>query len=47
MNKIFLIIGVVVVAILVASSSLFIVDQRQVAVIKTFEIGRASCRERV
>ncbi len=36
MNKIFLIIGVVVVAILVASSSLFIVDQRQVAVIKTF-----------
>ena len=36
MNKIFLIIGVVVVAILVASSSLFIVDQRQVAVVKTF-----------
>ncbi len=36
MNKIFLIIGVVIVAILVASSSLFIVDQRQVAVIKTF-----------
>src|SRR4051812_36676485 len=36
MNKIFLAIGAVVVAILVASSSLFIVDQRQVAVIKTF-----------
>jgi membrane protease subunit HflC len=36
MNKIFLTIGVVIVAILVASSSLFIVDQRQVAVIKTF-----------
>ena len=36
MNKIFLAIGVVIVAILVASSSLFIVDQRQVAVIKTF-----------
>ena len=36
MNKILLAIGVVIVAILVASSSLFIVDQRQVAVIKTF-----------
>jgi membrane protease subunit HflC len=36
MNKIFLIVGVVFVALLVASSSLFIVDQRQVAVIKTF-----------
>ena len=36
MNKIFLALGVVVIAILVASSSLFIVDQRQVAVIKTF-----------
>src|SRR3954463_3110979 len=36
MNKIFLAIGVAIVAILVASSSLFIVDQRQVAVIKTF-----------
>jgi membrane protease subunit HflC len=36
MNRIFLVIGVAIVAILVASSSLFIVDQRQVAVIKTF-----------
>lgn len=36
MNKIFLTIAIVVIAILVASSSLFIVDQRQVAVIKTF-----------
>ena len=36
MNKIFLAIGVVIVALLVVSSSLFIVDQRQVAVIKTF-----------
>ena len=36
MNKIFLTIGIVIVALLVASSSLFIVDQRQVAVIKTF-----------
>jgi len=36
MNKIFLAIAVAIVAILVASSSLFIVDQRQVAVIKTF-----------
>ena len=36
MNRIFLAIGVAIVAILVASSSLFIVDQRQVAVIKTF-----------
>jgi membrane protease subunit HflC len=36
MNKIFLSLGVLLVAILVASSSLFIVDQRQVAVIKTF-----------
>ena len=36
MNKILLAIGVVIVAILVVSSSLFIVDQRQVAVIKTF-----------
>lgn len=36
MNRILLAIGAVVVALLVASSSLFIVDQRQVAVIKTF-----------
>lgn len=36
MNRIFLVIGIAIVAILVASSSLFIVDQRQVAVIKTF-----------
>ena len=36
MNKIFLTIAIVVIAVLVASSSLFIVDQRQVAVIKTF-----------
>ena len=36
MNKIFLAIGAVIVLALVASSSLFIVDQRQVAVIKTF-----------
>ena len=36
MNKIFLTIAIAVIAILVASSSLFIVDQRQVAVIKTF-----------
>jgi membrane protease subunit HflC len=36
MNRIFLLIGIAIVAILVASSSLFIVDQRQVAVIKTF-----------
>ena len=36
MNKIFLFVGLVILAILVASSSLFIVDQRQVAVIKTF-----------
>jgi len=36
MNRIFLAIGIVVVAAFVASSSLFIVDQRQVAVIKTF-----------
>ena len=36
MNKIFLAIAVAIVAILAASSSLFIVDQRQVAVIKTF-----------
>jgi len=36
MNKIFLAIGVVIVAIILVSSSLFIVDQRQVAVIKTF-----------
>jgi membrane protease subunit HflC len=36
MNKIFLAIFVAVAAILLASSSLFIVDQRQVAVIKTF-----------
>jgi membrane protease subunit HflC len=36
MNKIFLAIVVAIVAILLASSSLFIVDQRQVAVIKTF-----------
>ncbi len=36
MNRILLAIGAAVVALLVASSSLFIVDQRQVAVIKTF-----------
>jgi membrane protease subunit HflC len=36
MNKIFLAIAAAIVLILVASSSLFIVDQRQVAVIKTF-----------
>ena len=36
MNKIFLAVGLAIVALLVASSSLFIVDQRQVAVIKTF-----------
>jgi membrane protease subunit HflC len=36
MNKIFIAIGAALVAILVATSSLFIVDQRQVAVIKTF-----------
>ena len=36
MNRIFLLLGIAIVAILVASSSLFIVDQRQVAVIKTF-----------
>jgi len=36
MNRIFVILGIAIVAILVASSSLFIVDQRQVAVIKTF-----------
>jgi membrane protease subunit HflC len=36
MNRIFLVLGIAIVAILVASSSLFIVDQRQVAVIKTF-----------
>ena len=36
MNKIFLSIGVLLLALLLASSSLFIVDQRQVAVIKTF-----------
>ena len=36
MNRIFLAIGVAIVAILLLSSSLFIVDQRQVAVIKTF-----------
>ena len=36
MNKIFLAIGIAIVALLVASSSLFVVDQRQVAVIKTF-----------
>ena len=36
MNRIFLALGVAIIAILVASSSLFIVDQRQVAVIKTF-----------
>jgi len=36
MNRIFFVLGVAIVAILVASSSLFIVDQRQVAVIKTF-----------
>ena len=33
MNRIFLAIGIVIVAALVASSSLFIVDQRNVAVI--------------
>ena len=36
MNKIFLAIGVAIIALLVVSSSLFIVDQRQVAVVKTF-----------
>ena len=36
MNRILLAIGIAIVAVLVASSSLFIVDQRQVAVIKTF-----------
>ena len=36
MNKILLAIAVAIVALLVVSSSLFIVDQRQVAVIKTF-----------
>ena len=36
MNKIFLAIGIAIIALLVASSSLFIVDQRQVAVVKTF-----------
>ncbi|MFL6626731.1 MAG: protease modulator HflC [Vitreoscilla sp.] len=36
MNRIFVVLGIAIVAILVASSSLFIVDQRQVAVIKTF-----------
>jgi len=36
MNRIFLAIGIAIVAVLVASSSLFIVDQRKVAVIKTF-----------
>lgn len=36
MNKIFLSLGALLLALLVASSSLFIVDQRRVAVIKTF-----------
>ena len=36
MNRIFLAIGALIILALVASSSLFIVDQRQVAVIKTF-----------
>ena len=36
MNKIFLAIAVAIVALLVVSSSLFVVDQRRVAVIKTF-----------
>ena len=36
MKRIFLAFGILVIAALVASSSLFIVDQRQVAVIKTF-----------
>jgi len=36
MNRIFLAIGIAIIAALVASSSLFIVDQRKVAVIKTF-----------
>ena len=36
MNKIFLAIGIAIIALLVVSSSLFIVDQRQVAVVKTF-----------
>jgi len=35
-NKIFLAIGIAIIALLVVSSSLFIVDQRQVAVVKTF-----------
>ena len=36
MNKIFVAIAVAILIVLVASSSLFVVDQRQVAVIKTF-----------
>jgi membrane protease subunit HflC len=36
MNRIFLAIAAFIVVVLVASSSLFVVDQRQVAVIKTF-----------
>ena len=36
MNRILLAIGSLIVLFLVVSSSLFIVDQRQVAVIKTF-----------
>ncbi len=36
MNKIFLSLGALLLALLIASSSLFIVDQRRVAVIKTF-----------
>ena len=36
MNRIFITIGAVLVVLLVAASSLFVVDQRQIAVIKTF-----------
>jgi membrane protease subunit HflC len=36
MNRIFLAIGALIIVLLVVSSSLFVVDQRQVAVIKTF-----------
>ena len=36
MNRIFMAIVVVLLALLLASSSLFVVDQRQIAVVKTF-----------
>jgi len=36
MNRIFITIGAILVVLLVAASSLFVVDQRQIAVIKTF-----------